>query len=108
MSKSFKGSSADMREWQADYFAACLKLPKKTVEIFARNYIAEKNLGCGVIRVNDKEAFLHAEQLCIAVADFFATSQQAARIRLQELRIIRELDAVKYAMYKRKDHERIG
>jgi len=87
------------REWQADYFAACLKLPRTTVLKFSRECLM-RDIGhrLEVIRVANEDDYDMAEALWKRVAKFFVTSNTAARIRLQELQVIRGLDK---AMYKR-------
>ena len=85
------------REWQADYFAACLKLPKTMVINFARECL-KKDIGhpLEVIRVMNESDYDIAEALWKKVSKFFVTSNTAARIRLQELQIIRDLDRATY------------
>ena len=93
------------REWQADYFAACLKLPKTMVIKFARECLLH-DLGHNleIIRVMNEDDYDIAEALWKRVAKFFVTSNAAARIRLQELRIIRGLDQ---ATYKRMQFKKV-
>jgi len=85
------------REWQADYFAACLKMPRVTFLSFARECL-RKDLGqpAGIIRVTNEETYDIAEALWATAAKFYFTSNQAARIRLQELNVIRDLDQEVY------------
>ena len=80
------------REWQADYFAACLKLPKIPVITYARECLRKEGHGMGIVRVMNKNDYKLAELLWTKTANFFVTSNQAARIRLQELQIIRGLN----------------
>lgn len=92
-----RSTKIEWREWQADYFASCLKLPKATVLPFAREYLV-KHLGHSseAIKVIGIEEYDIAEKLWSEVADFFITSKTAARIRLQDLQIIRELTKSRY------------
>jgi Zn-dependent peptidase ImmA (M78 family) len=80
----------EWREWQADYFAACLKLPIRMVSMYARRFLKEVGHLSGCVSVRDIETLDLANMLASEVADFFITSAQAARIRLRELRVIRE------------------
>jgi hypothetical protein len=92
-----KKTPTEWREWQADYFASCMKLPRWAVTRFAREFLRSIGHMQGTVTVRDNETEILANEILPeAVADFFVTSKQAARIKLIELRIIK-LDDLRYS-----------
>ena len=81
----------DWIEWQADYMASALLMPKK---IFTR-YVTAKFKSAGMVGMcyemgTDFEKDLWADVLSREIADIFDVSLTAAKIRLKNLNFIKE------------------
>ncbi len=80
-------------EWQADYFAGALLMPRKTFWMAVQDAMSRLgmfggSLGLDIIR-HDARA---RNQVILYVAGVFRTSQKATSIRLQELEAQRRID----------------
>lgn len=80
----------EWKEWHADVFSACMKMPRKTTKEVAIQALRDLSISTDCIIQRDPDsAYICEEILPSAVADFFGTSKKAAKFRLQELRIIK-------------------
>lgn len=77
----FFKTDADWMEWQADYIASCLLMPRKTFTMAAREVLAEAGRKC-------KDIFEYKNYVLKKMSDIFQVSVQAAYIRLKELKLI--------------------
>jgi Zn-dependent peptidase ImmA (M78 family) len=76
----------EWQEWQADYFASCMKLPKPMVRKFVMQVLRDMGLKQDCISSDSFTTLLLKRK----VAEYFVTSMQAAEICLKELQIIDE------------------
>lgn len=82
--KKYLQSQSEWIEWQADYFSACLLMPKKSVDTYLRlngyipNGLSSKYL-LDYLSQNDKNKLIED------MSEFYQTSKQATEIRLKEL-----------------------
>lgn len=84
-------SDDDWREWQADYFSACMKLPRNMVRSVAIECMRNIGIVKDSISKYDKDVYNECcEFLPDMIAETFMTSKTAARYRLEELKIIRK------------------
>lgn len=80
----------EWREWHADVFSACMKMPRIPVREVAIQALRDAGIQSDCVVQHDSDTlFVCDELLPSAVADFFGTSRKAAKIRLQELKIIK-------------------
>lgn len=81
----------DWMEWQADYMASALLMPKQTFHIAAQELLEQAGIDEGYITrgiSDDWDMFIQA--FTIELAETFQVSLQAARIRCDKLGIVRE------------------
>ncbi|MCG4566130.1 ImmA/IrrE family metallo-endopeptidase, partial [Anaerosalibacter bizertensis] len=95
--RSFKReliSDEDWLEWQADYLASAFLMPKSTFIKVTNEKLIDKNITQGYYEYGyDKGLDLWIDSLVSELADIFDVSLTAAKIRLKNLRLIREKSA---------------
>lgn len=79
----------DWKEWQADYFSACMKLPAKQVRAVAIESLRSIGIQKDSVCVYEDSYTECSDYLPCMVADLFSTSKIAAKYRLQELKILK-------------------
>lgn len=83
----FLSTEKNWTEWQADYFASCILMPKEAVQEFWKTYITESEFVFG----ENVKPYLYGmsklkqDSLFAEFIDTFKVSKQAARIRLEKL-----------------------
>lgn len=83
----FLKSQLDWIEWQADYFSACLLMPKTSVDAYLKlnGYIPNIDISKSSL---DRLSLSDKNKLIESMSKFYQTSKQATEIRLKELKYI--------------------
>lgn len=81
---------ADWVEWQADYLAAALLMPRDVFYDYARSIIRSLGVSCGYLTVSSSTNKRQASDIINKVAERFYVSYRAAQIRMIKLGLIRE------------------
>lgn len=88
-------------EWQANYFAACLLLPKRALIAEVRRQASKHQIrdrGFGLLYLDDQKCNIHSFLIISsAVSNHFKVSNAAVRLRLTELGLLREASTLKDA-----------
>lgn len=85
-------SELDWVEWQADYFASCLLMPKDSVRVFMQKFFPEKKEMFGPVIEDFPLSLCSAENKQKIIAEFetlYQVSHQAAIIRLRKLNYLK-------------------
>ena len=81
----------DWAEWQADYFSACMKLPRRIVRMVAIDAMREIGVEKDCVTSYERDVYRECcEYLPRLIASIFTTSRTAAKYRLMELKILKE------------------
>lgn len=88
-------------EWQANYFAACLLLPRRALIAEVRKQTSKRQIrdrGFGLLYLDDQKCNIDSFLIiCSAISHHFKVSKAAVRLRLTELGLLREASTVKNA-----------
>ncbi len=79
-------SQQDWMEWQAGYVCGAILMPRHPLQEVVRDYRAAGGLGLGVLDIGSSEG----EALIREVAQRFAVSREAAKVRLLKLSLLAE------------------
>lgn len=86
-----KKTDGDWIEWQADYFSACMKMPRIRVREVAIESLRSIGINRDSISAYDKDTYEECDEyLPCLISETFVTSKAAARYRLQELKILKQ------------------
>jgi Zn-dependent peptidase ImmA (M78 family) len=89
----------DWMEWQADYMASALLMPKKAFTKLVEGEFKSVGIDDGYYQIGtDFEKDLWADVLGYELADIFEVSVTAAKIRLRNLRFIRDHQERQYSL----------
>lgn len=89
-------SPDDWKEWQADYFASALLMPKQSVNILMEQYLKDVSLSKDeFLNTNIYDIYLEANYVITSLAQVFDVSFMAAEVRLYKLGYINE-KAIKF------------
>ncbi len=93
---NFFAREKNWTEWQADYFASCLLMPKESIYEFWKDYISEPEF---ILGENPKSLLngmnpLKKGILFAEFVDTYKVSRQAARIRLEKLNFLDKEDVL--------------
>lgn len=75
-----EAAKTDWMEWQAGYICGALLMPKSVVTSLCREYVEVRNIHDAITPRSD-----HGHQLIQEIATAFRVSEDAARVRLQQL-----------------------
>ena len=81
---------ADWVEWQADYLAAALLMPRDVFYDYARSIIRTFGVPRGYLTVSSGTDKRQAFEIISKIAERFYVSYRAAQIRMIKLGLIRE------------------
>ena len=85
-SRDHLSTDAEWQEWQADYFAASLLMPKKTFKVATEDCLSKLRLTVDDLHnKNAAETFFSVRQMIVALSQLFDVSNQAAALRLYKL-----------------------
>ncbi len=73
-------------EWQAGYVCGAILMPRRPLQEAVRSYRTDAGLGAAVLDVGSAEG----DRLIHEVAERFAVSREAARVRLLKLNLLAE------------------
>jgi len=87
MSKqNYFSTDEDWREWQADYFASALLMPKKSFKVAVEDCMSKQKISVDAFRVKSPgEMFFPSRQIIVNLAQLFDVSNQAAALRMYKL-----------------------
>ncbi|MFA9423470.1 MAG: ImmA/IrrE family metallo-endopeptidase [Sedimentibacter sp.] len=86
-------SDDDWIEWQADYMASALLMPKAVFTRIARDKFKSAGIEeCYYVIGRDFEKDIWVDDLSYEIAELFDVSVTAARIRLKNLNFIRDIN----------------
>ena len=83
-------TAADWVEWQADYMAAALLMPRDVFHDYARSIIRSFGVSRGYLTVSSSTNKRQAFEIISKIAERFYVSYRAAQIRMIKLGLIRE------------------
>lgn len=83
-------TAADWVEWQADYMAAALLMPRYVFHDYASSIIRSFGVSCGYISVSSNTDKRQAFEIISKISEKFYVSYRAAQIRMIKLGLIRE------------------
>ena len=89
--KSGTTNNIDWMEWQADNFASALLMPAVAVHTFMKNYVSEQRESMKMMyqMLGERYAITKREQIIRIAAYTFGVSNQAAEVRLIQLKYLK-------------------
>ncbi len=84
--RDYFSTDEDWQEWQADYFASSLLMPKKTFKLVTEDCLSKLCLSVNDLHNKSvTELFFPVRQMIVTLSQIFDVSNQAAALRLYKL-----------------------